>query len=122
MLNEAAVEDSVAALGFEIVDPLRLSFGEQIALMDGAQIIAGGYGSAMHNSLFARRGTKLFCVNRANWYQSAIGALRAQPMAYLPPEDGRFRDWRMQGTEESRYVVNCKALRDSLLRFEAWRP
>ena len=121
MLNEAAVEDSVAALGFEIVDPLRLSFAEQMALMDGARIIAGGYGSAMHNSLFARRGTKVFCVNRANWYQSAIGALRGQPMAYLPPEDGRFRDWRVQGTRDARYVVDCAALRERLARFEAWQ-
>ena len=118
MVNEDAVEATVAGLGFTVIDPLALSFPEQLALMEGAEVIAGAYGSAMHTAMFARRGTRIFCVNRANWYQSAIAVLRSQPLAYLPAGDGEFRDWRVQGTEAARYVVDCERLSETMRRFE----
>ncbi len=119
MVNEAEVEAAVAALGFEVVHPEDLGFVEQIALMDAAAIVAGAYSSAIHNSLFARLGTKVFCVNWVNWYQSGVSTLRAQPLAYLPGSDGQFRDWRVQSTAQARYTVDCAALREALQRFEA---
>ena len=122
VVNEAEVEAAVAALGFEIVHPEALGFAEQIALMDAAEIVAGAYSSAIHNSLFARLGTRVFCVNWINWYQSGVSTLRAQPLAYLPTAAGRFLDWRVQGTPQARYVVDCAALRENLQRFAAGAP
>jgi hypothetical protein len=119
--NEDEVEAVVASLGYEITHPQTLTFPEQVALMDSAGIVACAYGSATHNSMFANRGTKVFCINRLNWYQSGIGALRSQPMAYCPPDDGRFRGHAEQGQPSARFKVNCDVLRDQLRRFEDWR-
>jgi len=118
--NEDEVEAVVAALGYHVVQPQTLSFPEQIALVDGAEIVASAYGSATHNAMFARRGTKVFCVNRLNHYQSGIGALRSQPLGYFAPDVGRFRAGQIQGQPESWYDVDCGALRDAILRFEDW--
>lgn len=119
--NEDEVEQVVADLGYEIIHPQRLSFAAQVALMQGADIVASAYGSATHNTMFARRGTKIFCVNRVNWYQSGIAALRSQPTAYVPPADGRFRDHLEQGQPSARFSVNCENLRNALHRFEDWQ-
>ena len=121
MVNEAEVEAVVTALGYEIVHPETMDFVAQIVLMDAAEIVAGAYSSAIHNTLLARLGTRVFCVNRINWYQSGVSTLRAQPLAYLPTADGQFLDWRVQGTAQARYLVDCVALRENLQRFEAWQ-
>ncbi len=117
MVNDAEVEATVAALGYEIVHPQALDFVEQIALMDAAEIVAGAYSSAIHNTLLARLGTKVFCVNRINWYQSGISTLRAQPLAYLPTADGHFMDGQTPGPSNLRYAINCRQLSESLQKF-----
>jgi hypothetical protein len=119
--NESAVEATVAARGYHIVQPEKLSFPEQIGLMQGADIIASAYSSAIHNSLFARPGTKVFCINRLNHYQSGIGALRAQPIGYFAPDAGQFRT-APQGDAQAWYTVDCAALAATMRRFEDWRP
>jgi capsular polysaccharide biosynthesis protein len=116
--NIDEVERTVASLGFEVVHPQEMTFPEQIVLMDGADCIASEFSSAVHNSLFARRGTKVFCINRINWYQSGIAALRSQPLAYMMPADGYFRDWRIQGVE-NHFEVDCSELRSQLVRFQS---
>jgi capsular polysaccharide biosynthesis protein len=115
--NEGEVEKTVADLGFSIIHPQDLSFPEQVALFDQAQVIACEYTSATHNTLFAKRGTPVFCINRVNWYQSGIGALRSQPLAFMLPKDGHFRDWRMQSADDNEFEVDCDKLQMSLKDF-----
>jgi hypothetical protein len=117
ILNEAEVEAAMASLGFTIIHPQEHSFAEQIAIYQSADCIACEYSSATHNSLFARRGTGVFCINRINWYQSRIGSLRSQPVAFMPPADGHFRDWRMTSAPEAHFGVDCEQLRRQVAAF-----
>lgn len=117
LLNEPEVEETMIALWFDVVHPHEMSFPEQIALFDGAECVVAEFGSAVHNTLFSRRGTKVLCLNRINWYQSGIGSLRSLHVAYMPPADGRFRDWRSQHTPDAEFTINCRELRESVQRF-----
>lgn len=54
--NRAAVEASMARLGFEIVQPERLSFREQVALMSSCRMVAGETGAALANLGFCAPG------------------------------------------------------------------
>ncbi len=120
--NEEEVEQVVTDLGYAVVHPQTLSFSEQVALMAGAEIIAGAYTSAIHNSMFASRGTKVFCINWLNRYQSGIGALRSQPIGYHLVSPTRHDTGELRGIHSGWYDVDADALRDDLRRFEDWRP
>lgn len=50
--GEEALENRLARQGFNIVHPEKLSMGEQIALFNQADHIAGSIGSAFHSALF----------------------------------------------------------------------
>ena len=56
LLNRAAVEARFASAGFEIVDPGRLAYEEQIRLFDSASVVVGEHGGGMGNIGFCRRG------------------------------------------------------------------
>ncbi len=53
----AMMERMAVAQGFELVQPERLSFPEQIALFRSASCILGEHGSGMHGAVFADPGT-----------------------------------------------------------------
>jgi O-antigen biosynthesis protein WbqL len=121
--NEEEVESTMISLGFEVIHPQELTFPQQVQTFDAAKAVVSEYGSAVHNTLFSPRGARVFCLNRINWYQSGIGCLREQPMAYMMPSDGRFRDWRVQGTPDAAFEINCATLRNDIGSFLAWnRP
>lgn len=56
---DARVDRAFAAAGFDIVFPEELSIRQQIAVVRGAQVLAGSAGSALHLSCFAEPGTKV---------------------------------------------------------------
>ena len=122
ILNELEVEGVMASLGFVIVHPQEHSFEEQVSIYQSADCIVCEYSSAAHNSLFARRGTGVFCINRINWYQSRIGSLKSQPVAFMLPADGYFRDWRMISTPNAHFRVDCDQLRQQVSAFMATLP
>jgi capsular polysaccharide biosynthesis protein len=55
--NLEAVEQIFRDRGFEIVIPEQLAVADQVRLFSGARIIAGEYGSALHNAMFAPAGS-----------------------------------------------------------------
>lgn len=57
--NELELIDIARDLGFQIVDPAKISWLEQIALFRDAKIVAGSGGAVMANYLFASEGTKI---------------------------------------------------------------
>jgi hypothetical protein len=62
MRNERQVERVFTAAGFHILHPQQWSFARQVALYQRAEIIAGAEGSALHNSVFVRPGTRVINV------------------------------------------------------------
>jgi capsular polysaccharide biosynthesis protein len=59
LVNEVELTEYAAARGFDIVNMETLSVIEQIALMKGANVVAGPSGSGLLNTLFCRAGTKI---------------------------------------------------------------
>lgn len=97
LLNEPAVEEALQAMGFAVVHPETLRFPEQLRLFRAADMIVAEYGSVLHNALFARPGTRIVAINRHNWLQGEIARIRRQPLAYVPPSDGVWRDVNTNG-------------------------
>jgi capsular polysaccharide biosynthesis protein len=62
LTNEDALIDLLRPLGFVVVDPDRLAFGEQIRLFAGAERIVGACGAGLANLVFAPRGVSVFAL------------------------------------------------------------
>jgi O-antigen biosynthesis protein WbqL len=89
--NEEEVEKAMTDLGFTVLYPEDLSLKEQLHIYSSAEYMVSEYSSASHNSLFAPRGTGVFCINWINRCQSGICALRGQPHAFMAPTGEGFR-------------------------------
>jgi capsular polysaccharide biosynthesis protein len=59
LVDEAAVQHRLEAAGWTVVDPYKLSFGEQVALAKGCRHMAGVNGAGLSNLLFMRSGGRL---------------------------------------------------------------
>ena len=57
--RDRRLDDVFARAGFEVVEPERLAFDDQLRLVARAEVIAGNSGSALHLSAFAPRGTRV---------------------------------------------------------------
>ena len=60
--QEKEVEALFRSLGFHIVYPEALPFAEQIRLIRKSRLIAGTYGSAMHNTVFSANKPRVFVI------------------------------------------------------------
>ena len=65
-LGEDMLEKIFIANGYTVVHIQKLSITEQIAVARNATHIAGLEGTALHQTLFARDGINLICINRYN--------------------------------------------------------
>ncbi|MBL0406320.1 DUF563 domain-containing protein [Microvirga aerilata] len=97
--DEAKIERLFAERGFRVIYPEKLSIVEQIKLFKRTNILAGEFSSAMHNALFMPKGSRVFCLNWINVYQSRIAALKQQAVCFVPDRDGAFHDWRSHGSQ-----------------------
>lgn len=70
LAEEAAVEALFAGLGFAVIHPETLPFETQIALMQGARLVAGLGGSAMHLAVFAPPQARVLMVSMRDWFAS----------------------------------------------------
>ena len=73
--------------------------------------MAGEFGSALHNTIFSPPGTQVIAVNFFNHYQSAIARVRRQRIAFVPPEDGTFRHWRLTANLPRKFRADLAILR-----------
>ena len=101
MLNRDAVENVAREAGFEIVRPELLTIADQIRLFSGARMLAGEYGSALHNSVFAGPGAAV-CGLRGtsrhpSFLQSGIATSLHQDAGYVfAATDGQDVDQRFK--------------------------
>jgi capsular polysaccharide biosynthesis protein len=91
--NRDRIEAMAVAAGFTMVQPETLTVPQQIALFAGARIVAGEYGSALHNAIFAGPGATI-CALRGtarhpSLVQSGIATALGQNLGYVfGPTDG----------------------------------
>lgn len=94
MNNEREVERVFAEAGFKILHPERWSFEQQLALFSRAEVIAGAEGSALHNSLFMKKGSKVLSIGTPrepsgfNLNQSLCNSLNNVSIAYIDFKGG----------------------------------
>lgn len=111
-------EDEVAALmaehGFAVVRPHELTPEQQVTLFSGARVVAGEYGSGLHNAMFSPAGARVIALNFFNNYQSKIARVRGHRMAFVPPADGIFRHWRITAKLPRKFRIDLETLRRTL--------
>jgi len=100
--NEEHVESMLGKQGFAIVHPQELSIPDQVAIMRGAEVIAGCDGSGLHMSAFARPGTKLLAIDsRTVPNQFLVDQARQLDALHVLAVDQalgeRSARWRVQG-------------------------
>jgi len=87
LTNVEAIERIFSNHGFQIIFPETLPIAEQIALFRTAKIIAGEYGSALHNAMFAPAGATALALRGTlahPWFlQSGLCAALNQNCGYI---------------------------------------
>lgn len=66
-IGEKPVEKIFKRAGFKIISPERLTLTEQILLMADCSELAGLSGTAMHNALWMKDGSKVHILNRSDY-------------------------------------------------------
>jgi capsular polysaccharide biosynthesis protein len=69
-LNEEEISAYLAARGFEIVLPEKLSFTEQVRLFQEASVVVAANGSSLMNAVFSAPGAEFYVLSQRgifNW-------------------------------------------------------
>lgn len=111
--NEPELEAVAAEMGFAVVRPETLPWREQLALFSGARVVAGEFGSGIHNTLFSPAGTKVVALNCIGDTQSRIANFRRQDIGYVLADDGQPRVFH-GGAQLQRFRVDPGAFRSAL--------
>jgi capsular polysaccharide biosynthesis protein len=99
--NEHAVAQMAAQdFGFCPIAPETLPWPDQIRLFAGARVIAGRFGSALHNTIFCHPGARVGVIRFGNLIQSSISALRCQQLAYT-----------VEGSDQTPFAANLDHVR-----------
>ncbi len=94
IVNFDALWDMLQGMGFELVEPEKLDFAEQVALFRDARIVVGQMGAGMTNSLFCRPATNLIYLAPIGWLEpfyldlAALGGQQYNFLAGPPAQDG----------------------------------
>ncbi|MGD9657549.1 MAG: DUF563 domain-containing protein [Methylocystis sp.] len=67
MANERQLAEALADIGFAVIRPHEMSFGEQIHAMSNAAIVIGQFGAALWNTAFAPRQAKIIEIATSNY-------------------------------------------------------
>lgn len=92
LTNADEIEDLLAKNGFLIVDPMNMSFMEQVALCQYAEIIVAPAGAALANIIFSRPGARVLVLaasrnEQANYFIfSNLAGVLGHELYYVPGE------------------------------------
>nr|WP_295106348.1 glycosyltransferase 61 family protein [uncultured Caulobacter sp.] len=91
LTNEAEIEGLAEELGLTLVRPETLPWIEQARIFSRASVVAGEFGSGLHNALLSPAGCQVVSLNWLVDVQSRIANFRRQDVGYILPADGRAR-------------------------------
>jgi Glycosyltransferase 61 len=86
LLNVSQIEEIARSRGFQVIDPGRISWPDQVMLFAKATHIVGLCGSGMHNTVFTGSKAHVLTLQpnqNKNFLQTAIAALRGHQASYL---------------------------------------
>ena len=109
MLDKAELIARLRPLGFDIVEPQRLTATEQIAAFASAELVVGPSGSGMFNAAFCRPGTKLIDIeSEPHWIYPHCCLFASAELEHCIFEGlAADRDW---STHHKPWRVNVEAL------------
>jgi O-antigen biosynthesis protein WbqL len=96
--NAAALERTAEALGLSIVHPQHMNWYDQVSLFANCRLLAGEFGSGLHNAIFSPAGTRVVTLNWIVDVQSRIANFRQQQVGYILPSDGQPRGYSIEPT------------------------
>lgn len=85
LVNRREVEEAARNAGYEVCNPEKLSFADQVRLFNSAKIIAGECGSGLHNAIFSKDSTRVGIIqsnDNLNFLQAQIGLMLNQETYY----------------------------------------
>ncbi|PZR32930.1 DUF563 domain-containing protein [Caulobacter segnis] len=91
MENEAEIEAIAEGLGLTLLRPETLSWEEQARIFSRARVVAGEFGSGLHNTLLSPPGCQVVSLNWLVEVQSRIANFRRHDVGYILPDDGEAR-------------------------------
>lgn len=91
MTNAAEIEKIAEASGLTLVRPEALPWREQARIFSRASLVAGEFGSGLHNALLSPAGCQVMSLNWLVDVQSRIANFRKHDVGYILPADGRAR-------------------------------
>lgn len=91
LTNAAEIEGIAEDLGLTLVRPEALPWSEQARIFSRASVVAGEFGSGLHNALLSPAGCQVVSLNWLVDVQSRIANFRHQDVGYILPADGRAR-------------------------------
>lgn len=84
--GEKRIEDVFKYLGYEIIYPEKISFREQVTLLQHCTHFAATEGSVSHNSMFCKPGTKVCIIRKCSYlneYQFMINQMASLDVTYI---------------------------------------
>ncbi len=91
MENEAEIEGVAQDLGLTLLRPETLSWDQQARIFSRARVVAGEFGSGLHNALLSPAGCQVVSLNWLVEVQSRIANFRRHDVGYILPSDGEAR-------------------------------
>ena len=88
LANEEEIEAVFRNRGFDVLHPQEMTLSDQLQAYHDAEVLAGPYGSQMHNSLFAGRGARVIVLNEINNLQRLLCEWLGQDLTVILPDDG----------------------------------
>lgn len=85
-IGEKRIERFFSEIGFKIIYPEEYTFKEQLNILLNCEEFASTVGSAAHNIIFLRDGTKAYLIPRANFiteYQLALDQVHDLDVTYI---------------------------------------
>jgi O-antigen biosynthesis protein WbqL len=114
MENEAEIEGIAQELGLSLLRPETLSWAEQARIFSRARLVAGEFGSGLHNALLSPEGCQVVSLNWLVEVQSRIGNFRRHDVGYILPADGQARLYTIEPQANQPFTVDPDEFRRKL--------
>lgn len=112
--NEAEIEGLAQEAGLTLVRPETLGWDQQARLFSRARLVAGEFGSGLHNALLSPQGCQVVSLNWLVEVQSRIGNFRRHDVGYILPADGQARLYSIEPQANQPFTIDPAEFRQKL--------
>lgn len=114
LANEDEIEAIAQDLGLILLRPETKSWAEQARIFSRARLVAGEFGSGLHNALLSPEGCQVVSMNWLVEVQSRIANFRRHDVGYILPADGEARLYTIAPQENQPFTIDPDEFRRKL--------